>query len=116
MKDQYGSEIDFTKREGISHDIKVCHGLSCGQKNPETLLQAIKGRYQHRQDIDISVCYCFGQCKRGSNIAIDGEVINFVTIQGLDSLLKKHVDRPDDLKKAGLTAQDLDSILFGSNS
>lgn len=83
-----------------------------GEKQSELICQELKNRFANRPDIEVSFCYCLGQCLRGNNVVINGNVINFVTIKGLDLILKKHIDRKEELEKAGLTQEDLDTILF----
>lgn len=98
----------------ISHVIKVCRGINCSAKHSEILFDSLKNRFSPRPDVDVSYCYCLGHCARGSNVVINGSVVNYVSEKGLDFILKKHVERHDELKKSGLTSEELDTILFGT--
>lgn len=102
----------------MNHTIKICNGPHCGLKRAngenisEQLYRELKSRLGQRPDIDVYYHLCFDECELGNNIAIDDRVFNFTTIKGLDRLIKKYIDRPDDLAKVGLTGDEVDSILF----
>ncbi|AYV93480.1 hypothetical protein A2U10_02830 [Fusobacterium necrophorum subsp. funduliforme] len=62
----------------------VCRGVSCGRKNRkmwETLSE--------REDIILEEVRCFGQCKKGPNVKIDGQMYHFMDLEKVEWFLKK---------------------------
>ncbi|MBR8732651.1 hypothetical protein IX329_000222 [Fusobacterium necrophorum] len=62
----------------------VCRGVSCGGKNRkmwETLSE--------REDIILEEVRCFGQCKKGPNVKIDGQMYHFMDLEKVEWFLKK---------------------------
>lgn len=98
----------------MPHLIRICNGNKCGPKQSKELLETAKARYQNRKDIQVNYCLCLDQCEKANNIAVDDKIFNFVTPQSLEYICEKHIDRPDDLAKSGLTPEDLSNILSGN--
>ena len=104
------------------HTIKICCGSTCGTRKlpdgryvADALYHKAKDHYKDQPDVQIGTCMCLDNCERGNNILIDDKVVNFVTVKGLDAFLQKNIDRTEDLAQSGLTADDLENILFGTH-
>lgn len=65
-------------------EVIVCRGMTCGKKT-ETMYQELK----KREDIILDEVRCFGQCKKGPNVKIDGKIYNFMDLEKVEWFLNK---------------------------
>jgi NADH:ubiquinone oxidoreductase subunit E len=69
--------------------VQVCHGKTCTERFSEyinTRLENDKAKFG--LNIEIENSPCMGQCKRGPNVKIDGEIHNYCNPAKAAELLK----------------------------
>lgn len=62
----------------------LCRGMTCGRKT-ESIWKAL----QKKEDIVLEEVRCFGQCKKGPNVKIDGQMYNFMDLEKIEWFLNK---------------------------
>lgn len=64
--------------------VAVCRGLSCGKKTGKIYEVLAK-----RESIVLEEVRCFGQCKKGPNVRIEGTIYNFMDLEKVEWVLNK---------------------------
>lgn len=62
----------------------LCRGMTCGRKT-----ESIWKELSKREDILLEEVRCFGQCKKGPNVKIDGQMYNFMDLEKIEWFLNK---------------------------
>ncbi len=60
-------------------EIKICVGTSChakGAYNVMTTFQQLVEKYNLHDDVRISSSYCTGDCQKGVNVKVNGELFS----------------------------------------
>ncbi len=80
-----------------THHVGVCTGTSCHLNGSSKLLQHLErsldvkeGEITGDGQFSIVPVKCIGNCDKASNITINGEVHNEVSIEELDKIIEKH--------------------------
>ncbi len=79
------------------HHIGVCTGTTCHLhgsnkllKHLEQVLGVKEGETTSDGQFTVVPIKCIGNCDKAPNMSVDGKIYNFIDIQLLDNIIKKH--------------------------
>ncbi|MDK2886011.1 MAG: hypothetical protein PWP54_569 [Thermosipho sp. (in: thermotogales)] len=73
--------------------IKVCMGSSCHLKGSYKIVEKIKE--MNIDNLELKGSLCFGNCANGINIEIDGVLIQNVTPENVEEVIKNLLKKGD---------------------
>ena len=79
--------------KNADHNIQICLGSSCFSRGNEDSLEHIKKYLKENKKkgcTDFRGHLCIKQCKCGPNLTIDGNLYNYVSPEGVSTILDKH--------------------------
>ncbi|MBT1247153.1 MULTISPECIES: NAD(P)H-dependent oxidoreductase subunit E [unclassified Thermosipho (in: thermotogales)] len=73
--------------------IKVCMGSSCYLKGSNKVIEKIKN--MNLDNLDLRGALCFGKCVNGVNIEINGNLIENITPENVEEVIRKFLEKGD---------------------
>jgi NADH:ubiquinone oxidoreductase subunit E len=74
--------------------LKICLGSSCFARGNKAILQIVKSfisNHELADKIDFRGNHCFGECLKGPNMSIDGQLFHAITLENVESILRENI-------------------------